>query len=125
MWLSLSLAHADDPPCDTRHSSFHPGKNSVRPTFNFIRMSHIRNFVRPMFHLIRMSHIWNSVRPIFHLLQMSHTRNSIRPMFYLIRMSHIRNSSPPTFHPDISHLEFCPIDVPPSPDISQPVPVAG
>ena len=30
---SLHLAHADGPPCDARHSSFHLGKNSVRPTF--------------------------------------------------------------------------------------------
>ena len=33
---SLSLAHIDGPPCDARHSSFHPGKNSVRPTFNIL-----------------------------------------------------------------------------------------
>ena len=59
---SLHLAHADGPPCDTRHSSFHPGKNSVRPTFHLLRISHIRNSVRPMFHLLQISHIRNSIR---------------------------------------------------------------
>ena len=54
---SLSLAHADDPPCDARHSSFHLGKNSVRPTFNLLRMSHIRNSVRLTFHLLQIFHI--------------------------------------------------------------------
>ena len=39
---SLHLAHADGPPCDARHSSFHPGKNSVRPTFHLLRTSYIR-----------------------------------------------------------------------------------
>ena len=39
---SLHLAHADGPPCDTRQSSFHPGRNSVRPTFHFLRIFHIR-----------------------------------------------------------------------------------
>ena len=43
---SLHLAHADGPPCDARHSSFHPRKNSVRPTFHFLQISHIRNYVR-------------------------------------------------------------------------------
>ena len=37
-----------------------------------------------------------------------------------ILVYHIRNSSPPTFHPDISHPEFYPTDVPPSLDISHP-----
>ena len=60
---SLSLAHANGPPCDARHSSFHPGKNYVRPTFHLLR--------------------------------------------------------------DISHPEFCPADVPPSPDISHPTPDPG
>ena len=39
---SLHLAHADGPPCDARHSSFHPGRNSVRPTFHLLWISHIR-----------------------------------------------------------------------------------
>ncbi|RVX11673.1 Auxin response factor 1 [Vitis vinifera] len=39
---SLHLAHTDGPPCDAQHSSFHPGKNSVRPTFHLLRISHIR-----------------------------------------------------------------------------------
>ena len=43
---SLHLVHVDSPSCDARHSSFHPRKNSIRPTF----------------HLLRISHIWNSVR---------------------------------------------------------------
>ena len=42
----LHLAHADGPLCDSRHSSFHPGKNSVRPTFHLPRISHIRKSVR-------------------------------------------------------------------------------
>nr|CAN76736.1 hypothetical protein VITISV_002561 [Vitis vinifera] len=45
------------PPCDARHSSFHPGKNSVLPTFHFLQISHIRNSVRPTFHLLRIFHI--------------------------------------------------------------------
>ena len=54
---SLSLAHADDPPCDARHNSFYPGENSVRLTFHLLRISHIRNSVRPTFHLLRIFHI--------------------------------------------------------------------
>ena len=54
---SLSLAHADGPPCDARHSSFHPGKNSVWPTFHLLRISHIRNSVRSTFHFLRIFHI--------------------------------------------------------------------
>ena len=46
----LHLAHADGPPCDARHSSFHSGKNSVRPTFHLLRIFYIR-------HLLRISHI--------------------------------------------------------------------
>ncbi|KAL6324703.1 hypothetical protein AAG906_015286 [Vitis piasezkii] len=42
---SLHLAHTDGPPCDARHSSFHPGKNSVQPTFHLLRISRIRNSV--------------------------------------------------------------------------------
>ena len=56
----VALSPAGGPPCDARHSLFHPGKNSVRPTFNLLRMSHIWNPVWPTFHLLRMSHIWNS-----------------------------------------------------------------
>ena len=41
---SLHLAHAEGPPCDTRHSLFHPGRNSVRSTFHLLRISHIRKF---------------------------------------------------------------------------------
>nr|CAN76013.1 hypothetical protein VITISV_019182 [Vitis vinifera] len=54
---SLHLAHADGPPCNARHSSFHPRKNSVWPTFHLLWISHIRNSVRPTFHLLRISHI--------------------------------------------------------------------
>ena len=78
MWLSLSLAH-DGPPYDARRSSFHPRENSVRPTFHFLRMSHIRNPIQPTFYLIRMSHIRNPVRPTFHILRMSHIRNPVWP----------------------------------------------
>nr|CAN66356.1 hypothetical protein VITISV_039483 [Vitis vinifera] len=95
---SLSLAHADGPPCNARHSSFHPGKNSVRPTFNIFRISHIWNSVRPTFHLLRISHIQNFVRPTFHLLRISHIRNPVQPTFRLLWISHIRNSVWPTFH---------------------------
>ena len=71
---SLSLAHADGPSCDMRHSSFHLGKNSVQPTFNLLQISHIRNSVRSTFHLLRISHIRNSIRPTFHLLRIFHIR---------------------------------------------------
>ena len=54
---SLSLAHANGPPCDARHSSFHPGKNYVQSTFHLLWISHIRNSVRPTFHLLRIFHI--------------------------------------------------------------------
>ena len=53
----LSLAHINDPPGDARHSSFHPGKNSVWPTFHLLRISHIRNSVRSTFHFLRIFHI--------------------------------------------------------------------
>ena len=43
---SLHLAHADSPPCDAWHSSFHPRRNSVWPTFHLLQISHIRNSVR-------------------------------------------------------------------------------
>ena len=36
-----------------------------------------------------------------------------RDIAHSTRTSHIRNSSPPTFHPDISHPEFFPVDIPP------------
>ena len=39
---SLHLAHADGPPFNTRHSSFHPGKNSVWPKFHLLWIFHIR-----------------------------------------------------------------------------------
>ena len=54
---SLSLAHANGPPCNAWHSSFHPRKNYVQPTFHLLRISHIRNFVQPTFHLLRIFHI--------------------------------------------------------------------
>nr|CAN69594.1 hypothetical protein VITISV_043243 [Vitis vinifera] len=41
---SLHLARGDGPPCDAQHSSFHPGKNYVRPTIHLLRISHIRKF---------------------------------------------------------------------------------
>ena len=59
---SLHLAHADGPPYDAWHSSFHLGRNSVRPTINILRISHIRNSVWPTFHLLWISHIRNSVQ---------------------------------------------------------------
>ena len=43
---SLHLAHTDGPPCDARHSSFHPGKNSIQPTIHLLRISRIRNSVQ-------------------------------------------------------------------------------
>nr|CAN76408.1 hypothetical protein VITISV_016042 [Vitis vinifera] len=42
---SLLLAHADGPPCDARNNSFHPGRNSIQPTFHLLRIFHIRNSV--------------------------------------------------------------------------------
>ena len=39
---SLHLAHAHGPPCHAWHSSFHPGRNSIRPIFHLLRISHIR-----------------------------------------------------------------------------------
>ena len=71
---SLHLAHVDGPLCDARHSSFHPGKNSIQPNFHLIRISYIQNSIRPTFHLIRISYIRNSIRPTFHLLQIFHIR---------------------------------------------------
>ena len=59
---SLHLAHANGPPCDARHSSFHPGKNFVRPTFHLPWISHIQNSVLPTFHLLWISHIRKSVQ---------------------------------------------------------------
>ena len=63
---SLHLAHVDGPPCDARHNSFHPGKNSVRPTFHLLRISHIRKSVRSdmsessdrIFHIQRLTFIF-------------------------------------------------------------------
>ena len=53
-------------------------------------------------------------------------KNYVRPTFHLLRISHIRNSVRLTFHLlQISHPEFCPADVPHSPDISHPAPDAG
>ena len=91
---SLSLAHTNGPPCDARHSSFHPGKNYVRPTFHLLRISHIWNSVRPTFHLLRISHIQNFVQPTSNLLRISHIRNSVRPTFHLLRIFHIRRLTP-------------------------------
>ena len=71
---SLSLAHTNGPPCDAWHSSFHLGKNSVRPTFHLLQISYIRNSVQPMFHLLWISYIRNSVRPTFHIFWISHIR---------------------------------------------------
>ena len=69
---SLHLAHADGHPFNARHSSFHPGKNSVRPKFHLLWISYIRNSIRPTFHLLRISYIRNSVRQKFHLLRIFH-----------------------------------------------------
>ena len=87
-------------PCDTWHRSFHPDGNS------------------------------HSFHP-----DISHPDPADIPPGYLTSeillrrhstlVSHIQNSSPPAFHPDISHPEFCPANVPPSLDISQPASVAG
>ena len=92
-------------------------RNSAPSPFHLIWMSHIRNSVPPPFHLIRMSHIWNSVLPPFHLLRISHIRNSFPSPFHLLRISHIRNSVRPNIPspPDVSHPEFCPANVSPSP----------
>ena len=78
-----------------------------------ILMSHIRNSARPTFYLIRMSHIWNSSPSPFHP-DVSH------PEFYPADVqpssdvSH-PESCPPTFNlpPVILHPEFYPVDVPP------------
>ena len=43
---SLHLAHADGHPFNARHSSFHPGKNSIQPTIHLLRISRIRNSVQ-------------------------------------------------------------------------------
>ena len=101
---SLSLAHADGPLCDTRHSSFHPRRNYVRPTSHLLRMSHIRNSVRqrPTFSGCLTSRILSAdvppslgvshlkfCPPTSHLLRMSHIRNSVRPTFHLLRIFHI------------------------------------
>nr|CAN71018.1 hypothetical protein VITISV_030514 [Vitis vinifera] len=93
---SLSLAHADGPPCDARHSSFHPGKNSVRSTSNLLRMSHIRNSV------------WADVPS---------------PFSGCLTSGILSADIPPS--PDVSHSEFCPADIPPSSDITHLVPDAG
>ena len=95
---SLKNATWLSPPCDVRHSSFHPGRNSIRPTSHLLRMSRIWNSVQSPSHLLRMSHIRNSIWPASHFLQMSHIRNSIRPTSHLLWMSHIRNSIPPASH---------------------------
>ena len=114
-------------------------------TFYLIRMPHIRNSSPPTFHpdvshpefcpanvlpYPDVSHpefLSAAIPPECltfgillrrHSTRMSHIRNSAPPMFYLIRMSHIRNSSPPPFHPDVSHSEFCPVNVLPYPDVS-------
>ena len=71
---SLSLAHANGPLATRDISSFHPGKNSLRPTFHLLRISHIQNSVRSTFHLLRISHIRSSVQPTFHLLRIFHIR---------------------------------------------------
>ena len=91
---SLHLAHADGPPCDAQHSSFHPGRNSIRLTFYLFWISYIQNSIRPTFHLLRISYIRNSIRPTFHLLWISYIRNSIRPTFHLLRIFHIRRLTP-------------------------------
>ena len=39
---SLALGHADGPSCDGWHRSFHPGGNSVRPTFHHLLIFHSR-----------------------------------------------------------------------------------
>ena len=106
----LSLGHADVPLFDAwNHSSFHPGRNSVRLaplysgcltsgipprlTFYLIRMSHSRHSTRVTSHFIRMSHNRHSTQSTSHFLRMSHSRNSIRPAFHLLRVFHIRGLS--------------------------------
>ena len=71
---SLHLAHVDGPPFNSRNSSFHLGKNSVRPKFHLLQISYIRNSIRPTFHLLLISYIRNSVQPKFHLLWIFHIR---------------------------------------------------
>ena len=41
MWLPLPWTRRH-PPCDAWHSSFHPGRNFVRPTFHLLRIFHSR-----------------------------------------------------------------------------------
>ena len=91
---SLHLTHADGPPFNARHSSFHPRKNYVLPKFHLLWISYIRNSVRPKFHLLRISYIQNSIRSTFHLLRISYIRNSVRPTFHLLRIFHIRGLTP-------------------------------
>ncbi|RVW77704.1 hypothetical protein CK203_053419 [Vitis vinifera] len=91
------------PLCDARHSSFHPGKNSIWPTLHLLRISHIQNSIRPTFHLLRISHIQNSIRRCFTFS--GYLTSGI--------LSGRRFTSP-----DISHPEFNPANVSPSPDIS-------
>ncbi|RVW27403.1 hypothetical protein CK203_056663 [Vitis vinifera] len=87
-------------PCDTWHRSFHPDGNShsFHPDISYPHPVDIPPGYLTSEILLRRHSTW---------------------------VSHIQNSSPPAFHPDISHSKFCPADVLPSPDISQPVPVAG
>nr|CAN69601.1 hypothetical protein VITISV_007657 [Vitis vinifera] len=41
------------------------------------------------------------------------------------KFSHLEFCSANIFHPDIPHPEFCPGDVPPSPDVSHPTDISG
>ena len=62
---------------DARHSSFRPGRNSIRLNFHLLRIFNIRNFVRRHFTLsgYRTTR-WE--RRTFHLLRIPYIRNSVR-----------------------------------------------
>ena len=102
---SLSLAHTDGPPCDVRHGSFHPRRNSVRPTFTFSGYlpSGILSGRRSTFSRYLTSRILSGRRSTF--------------SGYLT-FGILSADVPPS--PDISHPEFCLADVQPSPDVSYP-----
>ena len=134
---SLSLAHTDGPPCDVRHGSFHPGRNSVRPTFTFsgyltsgilsgrrstfsrYLTSGILSHRRSTFFRYLTSEILSHRRSTFSRYLTSGILSGHRSTFSGYLTSRILSADvPPSL--DISHLEFCPADVQPSSDVSHP-----
>ena len=105
-------------PCDTWHRSFHPDENSLSFHPNVSHPEFCPANVLPYSDVSHLEFFSTDIPPRYLTFGILLRRHSTR-------MSHIQNFSPSTFHPDISHSEFCPADVPPSPDISQPAPVAG